>query len=120
MIKLLTALFVSIFLFSCEEEAAKIPSGFEHISKDGKAHFIYVKPDYLGDKVQQRDAGRTICRDVFKDENYCELYYFSRREEVPTKFPIMGRIRPIGYFEMKGGKEKFKVLSDKDIVNYNR
>jgi hypothetical protein len=37
------------------------------------------------------------------------VYYFSRKEEVPTKFPIMNRIRPIGYYEIKNGKEKFKV-----------
>ncbi len=108
----LLTLFLLVFVVSCDEGAAKIPTGYEHVSKDRRSHFIYVKPDKIGEKVNQREAGRIICTEVFQESDYCEVYYFSRKEEVPTKFPIMNRIRPIGYYEIKNGKEKFKVLTE--------
>jgi hypothetical protein len=100
-----------IFLAACSDDS-KLPDGFEHISKDGRSHFVYVHEEYLGDKLAQRMAGRIICKNMFKEEDYCEVYYFDSKEKIPTQFPIMNRIRPVGTFEIKNGKEIFKVLSE--------
>lgn len=110
MIKKLLVIILAFFTFSCEEKV-QLPTGFEHVSVDGRSHFVYVSPEYMGEKVSQREAGRTICTKIYLESDYCEVYYFSKRSEVPTKFPIINRLNPIGYFEVKGGKEKFKVLT---------
>lgn len=102
-------LFSAIVTTSCEKEA-KVPKGFEIISQDMNSLFVYVEREYWGDKVNQRQAGRTICNDIYKLTTYCEVWYFANRAEVPTKFPILNRVNPIGKFEIKDGKEKFRTL----------
>lgn len=114
--RILISIFMIMFLSSCRDDIPKLPIGFEHISKDGRSHFVYVHEEYLGERVTQRETGRTICSGIFKESDYCEVYYFAERDEVPTKFPIMNRVHPIGLYEIKSGKERFRALSERDNV----
>ena len=111
-------IFLCLMVISCRDDMALIPAGFEHISKDRNSHFIYVHPEFLGERVKQRETGRVICKEVFKEIDYCEIYFFKNKEEVPMKFPIMNRIHPIGYYEFKNGKEKFKALTEDDLATF--
>jgi hypothetical protein len=106
---------IIILISGCKKEPVYLPVGFEHISQDGPSHFVYVHEEFLGQKLQQKDAGRIICKKIFVKEQYCEVYYFEHKQEVPLKFPITDRINPFGLFEFKNGREKFKLLGDKPI-----
>jgi hypothetical protein len=106
--------FIILLTTSCEGDKDKLPVGFELISSDGGSHFVYVRGALLGDRISQREAGRIICNGIFNTPNYCEVYYFQNKAEVPKKFPIMNKINPFGLFEMKNGKEKFKLLYGQD------
>ncbi len=115
--RFLAAIIMLFVLAGCDDGPAKLPEGFEHVSRDGRSHFVYVRPDWLDDKLAQREAGRIICRKLFDEADYCEVYFFSRKSAIPTKFPIMNRLAPVGYFEIKNDKERFRVLSDKNVAN---
>ncbi len=99
-----------LFLLAACEDKGKLPEGYEIVNNDGASHFVYVSEEHLGDKTNQRDAARVICNDIFKQPNYCEVYFFDNKEDIPTKFPIMNRLKPIGTYEIKSGKEKFSLL----------
>ena len=102
--------FLCLLLFAGCEDKKKLPDGFEIINSDGRSHFVYVDSSRLGDKVIQRETARRICKNIFVELDYCEVYYFDNKEDIPKKFPIMNRLRPIGTYELKGDKEKFDVL----------
>jgi hypothetical protein len=103
------AIFSSLFLYSCKEDKT-VPAGFEIISQDRNSLFVYVEREFWGDRVNQRQVGRKICNAIYEFTTYCEVWYFANRAEVPTKFPIMNRVNPIGKFEIKEGKEVFRTL----------
>ena len=88
----------------------KLQEGFEVVSQDRNSLFVYVEKEFWGDKVNQRQAGRTICNEIYKFKTYCEVWYFANKAEIPTKFPILNRVNPIGKFEVKEGKEIFRTL----------
>lgn len=106
----LTTIVLLAFLSTACEKKIKVPDGFEIISQDRKSFFVYVEREFWGDKISQRQTGRTICNELYKYKNYCEVWYFAERSEVPTKFPIFNRLNPIGKFEIKESKEKFRTL----------
>ena len=81
---------------------------YEWVANDGRAHFIYVDEMHHGDKISQRQAGKVICTKMFKHSDYCEVYMWTKREDVPTKFPLINRRTIIGKYEMKKRRNEIK------------
>lgn len=106
---LLMMLFTLVVTTSCEERNT-LDEGYEWISNEGRAHFIWVGEEHLGDKVSQRNAGRIICTKMFQHGDYCEVYMWSDKEDVPKGFPLINRRTMIGKFEMKNGEVKLNPL----------
>jgi Tfp pilus assembly protein PilP len=99
-----------LVLVGCEKKS-QLPSGFELIGTDGNAHFVYVAPENYGEKVRQREAGRIICTEIFDNKDYCEVYYWKEKKDVPVKFPIVNRKTLIGLYKMKGEQITLKALT---------
>lgn len=110
--KYILSLFVVLFLVSCDEKMETLDEGFEWIGNEGRSHFMYVAKSHYGDKVAQREAGKIVCTHMFKHEDYCEIYMWSTREDVPTSLPIINRRTMIGKFRMKNGEMILKPLRD--------
>ncbi len=111
------ALFFLVILISgCKfgdaekEDNPDAQEGFQIISNDGNAHFLYLDEKYWGDKMKQIVVGQRLCTNVFKQKDYCEVYYFSSKTDIPTKFPILGRLNPVGVYESKYGDRRLKLL----------
>lgn len=112
--KILSLLFVLLFLASCSDDMPTLPKGYELISADGNSYFVYITPEAIGNKSEQRAVGKTICVDMFKTPEYCEVWFWSNKDEIPKKFPIINRKSIIGMYQMKGDKIKLKALSGSD------
>lgn len=110
--KYLLSLFTILTLSSCGDDGATLPEGIEWIARDGRTHFVFVDEQYNGDKVAQRKAGKTVCTRMFKHEDYCEVYMWSKRADIPRKLPLINRKTIIGKFSMKGEDIKLKALRD--------
>jgi len=95
-------------------QATSLPEGFEMVTSDGESHFMLVDEKHWGDRLQQRMVGAKVCSSMFKDNNYCEVYYFANKEDIPATFPIVNRLYPIGVFEMKYGHKSLKTLTGND------
>lgn len=108
--KFIVSFLAIIFLVSCEEKKGKLPDGYELIGRDGRAHFAYVAKEHFGNKVLQREAGKTVCTEIYNHGDYCEVYMWSVKTDVPTKFPIINRTTIIGKFELKGDYMKLKPI----------
>lgn len=110
--------FLSILLLlivtSCDEAEKPLPEGFEIVSRDMNAFFVFVKKENWGDRVQQRITGSQICHEAYKNDQYCEVYFFANRNDIPQKFPIMNRTDPMGMYAMKYGKNTLKALPAAD------
>lgn len=112
--KILICYFFCLLLNSCKFygfDSEDEPKGFDNISQDGASYFVYVDEKIRGDRLKQLTYGSNLCIETYKEINYCEVYYFADRKDVPKTFPIVNRIRPIGLFELKYGKRKLKMLS---------
>jgi hypothetical protein len=112
--KKLLALFLVFIVSACSDEMPSLPDGYELISADGNSYFVYIDPDKIGNKSLQREVGRTICEDIVKTPEYCEVYFWNNKEEIPKKFPIINRKSIIGLYQMKGDKVKLKALTGGD------
>lgn len=77
---------------------------------DGRTHFVYVSEKFWGDRVEQKEAGRIICFKLYQHSDYCEVHFYSNKNDIPRKFPIINRTESIGVYEIKNGKEVFKLL----------
>ncbi len=96
-------------LGGCGEEPSAIPEGFERVSGQGAAHFVYVDPNFLGDRILQRAAGKAICEQS-GHYDYCEVYMWKNRDDVAEKLPIVVQGDAIGIYSQKGGKVTLKSL----------
>ena len=47
-----------------------LPDGFEWISSDRQAHFLYVAERHRGEKIAQREAGKKLCTKIFPSSGY--------------------------------------------------
>ena len=103
---------LTILIFSSCNKEAKLPEGFEEVSKDGRSHFLYVTGEAIGNRMDQREAGRAICKSLYKEQDYCEVYLFDNKDAIPKSFPIMNRVKSIGTYKLKDGKEEFRVLTE--------
>lgn len=112
--KKITTLIMLLFLVACGDEMPSLPKGYELVSADGHSYFVYITPEALGNKSEQRLVGKTVCVDMFKTPDYCEVWFWSNREEIPKKFPIINRKSIIGMYQMKGDKVKLKALTGID------
>ncbi len=100
-----------LLLTSCNEDLSKpLPEGFTVVSKDGNAHFVLVSQKYWGDRYTQRAVGTRICSQIYKASNYCEVYFFANKDDIPRHFPIINRTEPMGIYAMKSGKRTLKSL----------
>ncbi len=118
MYRVIALLIVTCLLVSCKEEDKdnRLPVGFELVSRHGPSYFVYVHPEHWGKRIEQKDVGRAICTGVFDSKKYCEVYYFAAKRDIPQKFPITNRIKPIGQFEMKDGVQSFRALAIEDVA----
>ena len=112
--RVFVVLFTVFLLISCKKDKGELPDGYEIIGKDGRAHFAYVAKKHFGNKVLQREAGKTVCTEIYNHADYCEVYMWSIKEDVPTKLPIINRSTIIGKFELKGETMKLKPLYEID------
>ncbi len=109
--KVLAIFFISLALNACEEEnELSLKKGFDIISKDRNTYFVVVGEDYLGDRYAQRQEGYKICDHFKREEGYCEVLFFSSRNEIPTKFPIINRTYPMGKYKVHYGTRFTQVL----------
>jgi hypothetical protein len=104
--------FLSLLLFAACEDPKKLPEGYEIVRSDNRHHFVFISDtDLLGNKVSQRETARKICKVIFEQLDYCEVFYFKNKSDIPTQFPIMNRVNALGTYELKGQEEKFRVLN---------
>lgn len=100
-----------LLLVSCSEKDS-IPEGFERLGGDKNAHFVYVHEKYLGDKIQQRAAGKAICG-KYGHEDYCEVYMWKDKDKVQLQLPIHKGVTSIGMYSQKNGRVRLRVLKDR-------
>jgi hypothetical protein len=105
--------FILAILVSCDGNKTSLPEGYELIATDGRTHFVHIDEDKLEDRIVQREVGKKICTELFNHEDYCEVYMWTDRAEIPTKLPIINRRSMIGVYEMKNGNVKHKPLTGK-------
>ena len=105
---------VIFVLVSCDGGKGKLPQGFELVANEGRIHFMYVAEYQLGDRVAQREAGRIVCTEIFKQGDYCEIYMWSKKEDIPKSLPIINRRTMVGFYEMKKGVVKLKPLREQN------
>jgi hypothetical protein len=93
--------FLSVMtLSSCNEEKKKsVPDGFEIVSSDDNFYFVLVDKEYWGDRYTQKYVGNAICKNANLENNYCEVYYFASKEDIPEEFPIINREKAMGVFK---------------------
>lgn len=100
-----------IFLTACEKnQEFKLPNGFEVVSRDGNSFFVWIDENTRGDKMLQRMVGKKICDSLINTKDYCEVYYFANKGDIPTKFPIINRVDSMGYYEKKYGAREMVYL----------
>ena len=92
------------------------------MATDGISHFVCVESSQLGDRVAQREAGRIVCTVMFDQNDYCDVYYWRSREDIPTKLPIVNRQSVIGVYKLRKGKATLKPLMEDnyDLPVYNQ
>lgn len=102
----------ALLLVSCSEEnkSFRLPSGFEIVSRDGNSFFVWVDEKSRGDKMLQRMTGKKICDTLINIKDYCEVYYFANKSDIPTQFPIINRVDSMGYYEKKYGAREMVYL----------
>ena len=117
--KLITYSLIFFLLQGCKFDKSLdyllLPPGFKAIASDNHSHFILLNEEFWGDRLAQRTMGMRICDKIFNEKDYCEVYYFASRADIPEKFPIINRFNPIGLFEKKYGHIKLKTLSSDQI-----
>jgi hypothetical protein len=96
---------------ACGDNLPKLPDGFELVAADGNSYFVYIAPENIGNKRIQREAGKILCEEIVKTPEYCEVWYWSNKSEIPKKLPIINRKTIIGLYQMKGDQIKLKALS---------
>jgi hypothetical protein len=115
LIKFLFVFIALQYLSACKFDGEyKLPKGFEKVAVDSNAYFIALDEEFWGDRLKQREVGDKICEKKYKKDNYCEVYYFANKDDIPESFPIMNRINPIGIYENKYGKRKLRSLERLD------
>lgn len=104
--RLVIKIVLILLLTACEDDDKEeiLPKGFWRISQDGNSYFVLVDKEHWGDMILQRSVGMKVCKNTYRTSNYCEVYFFSNREDVPEKFPIMNRSDPMGVYAMKYGR----------------
>ncbi|HCR85319.1 MAG TPA: hypothetical protein DIV86_01445 [Alphaproteobacteria bacterium] len=100
-----------LVLASCDGKE-NLPSGFELVSSDGISHFMYVDKVQYGDRVAQREAGRIVCTVYFQQEDYCDVYLWKSRDNIPNSLPIINRSEVIGVYRMRNGSAELKPLME--------
>ncbi len=103
------------YIFACKfDDEFRLPKGFEKVAVDNNSYFIALDEEFWGDRIKQREVGDKICEKKYKENNYCEVYYFASRDDIPESFPILNRMNPIGIYENKYGKRKLRSLERLD------
>lgn len=103
---------ISTILISCDKKREPLPTGFQLIASDGRSHFLFVEEYQIGDRVAQREAGRIVCTVFNQHDDYCEVYMWRVKSDIPKKMPIINRKTMIGKYEMKDGRTELNPLRD--------
>ncbi len=102
-----------IFAVSACKKDTDLPEGMEWVSHVDHTHFVYAPETYLSEEVNLREAGKTVCTAMFDYENYCEVYFWYKRSDVVTKFPITNRETLFAIFELKDGIMQLKKTKER-------
>jgi hypothetical protein len=114
--KFLFYIFLCLAVVACDEDEGELSlrKGFELVSKDRNSYFVLVPQKYQGQRSLQRQKGQKICKYFGQDDGYCEVLFFSNKEDIPKKFPILERKSPMGKYKVAYGDIGIKYLPTPD------
>lgn len=101
---------------ACEKKV-EVPPGFEVVHSNGFAFFVYVSDETaVNDRLQQRRAGKAIC-ELNHNDDYCDVYMWSVRDDIPKKLPILNKDTIVGLYTIRNGRADLRALWDNKLTD---
>lgn len=105
-------IFLLTAIAGCKKDT-DLPEGVEWIGNAGKIHFVYAPETYLSNEVELRETGKVICTVRFEQQDYCQVYFWYDRKDVPAGLPIVNRNTLFAIYELKNGIMNLKKTKER-------